>query len=188
MLRRKESNCKRFGCVQPKSSSVWHTGLSGGAPDSVRCARLVSGEMAALGNRWRCTAKNHRTVRRVIRGEPVALGKRISDVRLKFTRLSDGAPDCPVSQRSLAQTVGRAIFARHVDCSNGQLVHRTVWCAPDSVRCANQPREATVGYAKFGRRSCTGQSTGPIRWRTGLSGAPRDRRQELPSKLASNGS
>jgi hypothetical protein len=41
VLRRRESNCKRLGCVQPNSSSVWHTGLSGGAPDSVRCARLV---------------------------------------------------------------------------------------------------------------------------------------------------
>jgi hypothetical protein len=29
-------------------------------------------------------------------------------------------------------TVGRAIFARHVDCSNGQLVHRTVSGAPIS--------------------------------------------------------
>ena len=33
-----------------QGSSVWHTGLSGGAPDSVRCARLNSGELAALGN------------------------------------------------------------------------------------------------------------------------------------------
>jgi hypothetical protein len=37
-----------------------------------------------------------------------------------------------VSQRSLAPTVGRAIFARHMDCSNGQLVHRTVSGAPIS--------------------------------------------------------
>jgi hypothetical protein len=42
---------KRLGSVQPKLSSVWHTGLSSGAPDSVRCARLVSGEKAALGKR-----------------------------------------------------------------------------------------------------------------------------------------
>jgi hypothetical protein len=35
--------------VQPRLSTVWHTGLSGGAPDSVRCARLVSGELATLG-------------------------------------------------------------------------------------------------------------------------------------------
>jgi hypothetical protein len=41
VLRRRESNCKRLGCVQQNFSSVWHTGLSDGAPDSVRCARLV---------------------------------------------------------------------------------------------------------------------------------------------------
>jgi hypothetical protein len=40
------------------------------------------------------------------------------------------SPDCPVSQRSRAPTVGRAIFARHVDCSNGQLVHQTVSDVP----------------------------------------------------------
>jgi hypothetical protein len=64
-----------------------------------------------------------------------------------------------VSQRSPAPTVGRAIFARHVDCSNGQLVHQTVQCAPDSVWCANQSRGATVGYARLRRRSRTGLST-----------------------------
>jgi hypothetical protein len=55
-------------------------------------------------------------------------------VRLKITELSGDASDCPVSQRSPTPMVGRAIFARHVDCSNGQLVHWTVRCAPDSVR------------------------------------------------------
>jgi hypothetical protein len=34
--------------------------------------------------------------------------------------------------------------------------HRTVRCALDSVRCTNQPREATVGCARYGRRSRTG--------------------------------
>jgi hypothetical protein len=82
------------------------------------------------------------------------------------TGLSGGAPDYPVSQRSPAPMVGRAIFARHVDCSNGRLVHRTVWCAPDSVQCANQPRGATIGYAKSGRRSHIGPSTGPVRCTT----------------------
>ena len=48
--RRKGKRCKGLGCVQPRLSSVWHIGLSGGAPDSVRCARLNSGELAALGN------------------------------------------------------------------------------------------------------------------------------------------
>jgi hypothetical protein len=45
------------------SARAWHTGLSGGAPDSVRCARLVNGEVVDLGNRRSCTGIIHRTVR-----------------------------------------------------------------------------------------------------------------------------
>ena len=60
---RKRKNYKRLGCVQPKSCSVWHTGLCGGAPDSVRCARLASSEQATLGKNRRRTAIIHRTVR-----------------------------------------------------------------------------------------------------------------------------
>jgi hypothetical protein len=60
-IARKETEKTWLGAA--KFSSVWHTRLSGGAPDSVRCARLVSGESAALGNRrWRTTII-HRTVR-----------------------------------------------------------------------------------------------------------------------------
>jgi hypothetical protein len=145
-------------------------------------------ELAALRTRRRRMAKNHRTVRWCtgLSGESSAANS--SPSRKAKGRRGYNSPDCPMSQRSPAPTVGRAIFARHVDCSNGQLVHRTVRCAPDSVRCASQPRGATVGYAKFGWRSRTGPSTGPARWRTGLSGAPPDRRQVWPSKLASNGS
>jgi hypothetical protein len=72
--------------------------------------------------------------------------------------------------------------------SNGRQGHRTVRCAPDSVRCANGPGATMVDCARFGRKSRTGHATVVVRWRTGVSGAPLDRRQELPSKLASNGS
>jgi hypothetical protein len=58
-----EKKPKRLGSVQPNFSSVWHTELSGGVPDSVRCAGLVSDESAAFGNRRQRTAKTHRTVR-----------------------------------------------------------------------------------------------------------------------------
>jgi hypothetical protein len=58
-----KENKKRTWLEQPRLSSVWHTGLSGGAPDSVWCARLNSGEQATLGKLWRRTAKIHRTVR-----------------------------------------------------------------------------------------------------------------------------
>jgi hypothetical protein len=40
---------KRLGSVQPIFGSVWHTELSGGAPDSVRCARLVRVERPLSG-------------------------------------------------------------------------------------------------------------------------------------------
>jgi hypothetical protein len=71
VLRRRESNCKRLGCVQPNSSSAWHTGLSGGAPDSVWCARLVRVNSPLSGFD--------------------------GGVRLKITGPSGGARDCPVS-------------------------------------------------------------------------------------------
>jgi hypothetical protein len=74
-------------------------------------------------------------------------------VRLKFTGRSGEASDCPVSQRSTAQTVGRAIRARRVGTPTVGRGHRTVRCAPDSVRCANGYISATVGCAIIGRRS-----------------------------------
>jgi hypothetical protein len=58
--------------VQPTPSRSGCTGLSGGAPDSVRCARLVR-------------------VNLPLSGFDVS-------IRLKFTGLSGGAPDCPVSR------------------------------------------------------------------------------------------
>jgi hypothetical protein len=139
-----------------------------------------------LQKTWLCAAKfqfglAHRTVRwctgqcpvrQAGPRELVALGKKDQRRTAKIHRIVRWCTGL-----SGKPTVGRSIFTRHVDCSNGQLVHRTVRCAPDSVWCANQTRGATVGYAKFGRISRTRQSTGPVRWRTGLSGAPLDRRQ-----------
>jgi hypothetical protein len=83
-----EKKPKRLGFVQPNFSSVWHTGLSGGAPDSVRCARLISKESAALGNRRRHTAKNHRTVRWCtgLSGEPTVASANGQPRNLRATR------------------------------------------------------------------------------------------------------
>ena len=63
MPRREERSWKRVGCVQPKPARAWHTELPSGAPDSVRCPRLVNGEPAALGKRQSDAAINHQTVR-----------------------------------------------------------------------------------------------------------------------------
>jgi hypothetical protein len=61
--------------------------------------------------------------------------------------------------------------------ANGLMGHRT-------VRCANGSKSATVGCARIGKQSAPDS----VRWCTGLSGAPVDRRQELPSWIALNGS
>jgi hypothetical protein len=120
-------------------------------------------ELAALETRRRRTTKIHRTVRWCTGLSCESSAANSSPSGKAKGRRGYNSPDCPMSQRSPAPTVGRAIFTRHVDCSNGRLVHRTVRCAPDSVQCTNQPRGATVGYAKFGRRSSTGPSTGHVR-------------------------
>jgi hypothetical protein len=52
-----------------------------------------------------------------------------------------GEPTAP------APTVVRVINARHVAAPTVGWVHRTVRCAPDSVRCANRFRGATVDCA-----------------------------------------
>jgi hypothetical protein len=77
----------------------------------------------------------------------------IGGVRLKFTGLS-GEPTAAIA------TVGRAIRARRVAPTNGQLG------APDSVRCANQPEDPTVDCARNGRRSALDM----LQWLSG--GAP----------------
>jgi hypothetical protein len=53
-------------------------------------------------------------------------------------------------------TVDRQIRGRRVARSNGRQGHRTVRCAPDSVRCANCHKSATVSCARLGRESRTG--------------------------------
>jgi hypothetical protein len=54
----------------------------------------------------------------------------------------------PPAQRSAAKFAGDAWPTPTV----GKW-HRTVWCAPDSVQCANGYISATVGCAILGRRS-----------------------------------
>jgi hypothetical protein len=121
----------------------------------VRQASL--GEQAALGTQWRRTAIIHRTVRwctGLSGGAPDCPVSRprwsrrsrekFNGVRLKFTGLSGGAPDCPVSQQSTAQ---RSTAKSAGDAWPALMVgrgHRTVRCAPDSVRCANCHESATV--------------------------------------------
>jgi hypothetical protein len=126
------------------------TELSGGAPDSVRCARLALVNRPLSGNHRRRTAKIHRTVRWCtgLSGEPTvdrANGRpRNPRVTRGKANGQKGAPDCPV----------------------------------------NGSESLAVGFVKEGKKSAPDS----VRWCTRLSGAPGDRRQELPSWNALNGS
>jgi hypothetical protein len=156
---------------QPKSAQSRCTGLSGGAPDSVRCARLALAKRLLSGLRRRCTTINHRTVRWFtgLSGVPftcelVALGK-------PSTTYVYNSPDCPVcTGLSGEPTVGRAICTGHVAEPTARRGHRSVRCAPDMSGAPTALRLPTVDCAIYGRKSGTG-----------LSGAPVDRRQDQPS-------
>jgi hypothetical protein len=149
VLRKEDLNWRKVGKVQPTPALAWHTILSGGAPDSVRCPRLARRQLGALRKRER--------------------------------RRGNKSPDCPVSQRRQRPTVGRVINARHVARANGRLG------TPDyQVR---QPIPRTNGrlyplWKEIEHRT----AIVAVRWCTGLSSAPLDRRQEFPTKLMSNGS
>jgi hypothetical protein len=130
VLESEKMQLKKSGSKQPRVCSVW-------------VHRTV---------RW-CTRQCpvvHRTVSGAPGWHPLTSCSRdfVGGVRLKITGLSGGAPDCPVSQQSAGPTVGRGIRARHVASANGRKGHRTVRCAPDSVRRANGSKTATVGFAK----------------------------------------
>jgi hypothetical protein len=149
--KQEKNNWKCLGSSSQDSAQSGYTGLSGGAPDSVRCARLALANLLLSGFHRRRTTIIHRTVR--------------------------CAPDCPVIQQSAGPTVGCAICARHVAEPTVGRGHRTVRCASDSVRCANGSKSANGRLCQIRKEI-----------RTGLSGAPGDRRQELPSRIALNGS
>ena len=114
--------------------SVWGTGLSGGAPDSVRCTRLPWPKRPLSGFSPATSAKIHRTVW--------------------------CAPDCPVSQRSAEPTVGSGICARSArdtwlrQWSEGGTglsgVHRTVRCANGS-QIFNSQQRSTAPFMEINR-------------------------------------
>jgi hypothetical protein len=49
VTKEEEKKMEKLGSMQPILSSVWQTGQSGGAPDSVRCAKLVRVERPLSG-------------------------------------------------------------------------------------------------------------------------------------------
>jgi hypothetical protein len=115
------------------------TGLSGGAPDSVRCARLALINSPLSGTERRRTAINHRTVRWCtgLSGEPTvgrANGRpRNPCVTRGQANGQKGAPDCPVCtgqcpMRQRLQIFNGRLRQNRKEICTGQcpVVHRTV--------------------------------------------------------------
>jgi hypothetical protein len=116
-----------------------------GAPDSVRCARLAGGELAALGKKQRRTAIIHRTIRWCTRlsGEPTVASangrprnpratrgpqqRSVGHTRLSGVhRTVSGAPTDPEDQRSDAPEMeGDCAPDSYSVCP---VVHRTLRC------------------------------------------------------------
>jgi hypothetical protein len=154
---------------------------------TVRCARISLGEQSALGTQRRRTATNHQTVRWCtgLFGESsVAKSSLSGNIQRRTAKIHrtvrwctglSGEPtvDCANGRpRNPRTTRGRA---------NGQQG------APDCPVC-QLPQNCT-GRMRQKRKEIVHQiATGTVQWHTGLSGAAPDRRQELPSKNASNGS
>jgi hypothetical protein len=125
---------------------------------TVWCARLALINWPLSGTEWRRTAKNHRTVQWC-----TGLSGEPTVGR------ANGRP------RNPRVTRGRA---------NGQKGAPDCPVCTRQCPCANGSKSSTVGCARIGKRSAPDS----VRWCTGLSGAPVDRRQELPSCIALNGS
>jgi hypothetical protein len=93
-----------------------------------------------------------------------------------------------VSQGNSRPTVGCVIHGRRVACTNGRLgTPDYPVCTEQCLVCQPAPRpngQLWLIWKEIEHQT----STVAVRWCTGLSGAPLDRRQELPSKLISNGS
>jgi hypothetical protein len=67
-VQHKPTKCPRKGSNkkskrQPKAALVWHTGLSGVPPNSVRCTREINSKLATFGFLELPSAIIHRTVR-----------------------------------------------------------------------------------------------------------------------------
>jgi hypothetical protein len=140
-----------------KSAQSGCTGLSGGAPDSVRCARLALAKWLLSGLRRRRTAINHRTVWWCtgLSGEPTvgrANGRpRNPRVTRGKSQRSEGAPDCPVCTgqcpvRQRLQSANGRLRQRRKEIRTGQcpVVHRT-------VRCARR-QKARIAFLKCSQR------------------------------------
>jgi hypothetical protein len=150
---------ERDSFVSAKANAVWVHRIVRWCTGQCPVCQASSGKLGALGN--------------------------------KLTAYGYNSPDCPVcTGLSDEPTVGQANGRlRDLRETRGRANGREG--APDCpVRQRLQGYQRSASPNKEGNphRTVSGGAPDSVRWCTGLSGAPGDRRQELPSRIALNGS
>jgi hypothetical protein len=132
--KQEKNNWKCLGSSSQDSAQSGSTGLSGGAPATVRCARLARANSLLSRFHRRRTAIIHRTVQ--------------------------CAPDCPVSQRSAARSAQDTWPSQRSGGGTGLSGAPTVSSAPEGKKSAPDcpVRQATEGKNCFPRLLSTAPS------------------------------
>jgi hypothetical protein len=150
---------------QPRLCSVWEHRTVRWCTGQCPVCQAGSSKLAALGNSSATYGYNSPDcpVCTELSGEPTVgqANGRLRDLRKTRGRANgrEGAPDCPVCTGQCPVCTGQCPVRQRLPGANGRL--------------RQERKEIRTGQCPV----CTG-----------LSGAPRDRRQELPSQIALNGS
>jgi hypothetical protein len=129
-------------CTAKRLFGLVHRTVSGGAPDSVRCARLTRRELGALGNSPTAYGYNSPDcpVCTGPSGEPTVgrANGRPRDPRATRGRANGqkGAPDCPVCTGHVRCANGSQICNGRLRHFRKEIGHRTVSGVHRTVRCA----------------------------------------------------
>jgi hypothetical protein len=162
--KQEKNNWKCLGSSSQVSAQSGSTGLSGGAPDSVRwctgqCPMRQAGssELAALGNSSATYGYNSPDcpVCTGLSGEPTVgrANGRLRDLRKTRGRANgrEGAPDCPVC-------TGQCPVRQRLPGANGrfrqrrkEIGHRTVSGVHRTVRCATR-QKARIAFPDCSQR------------------------------------
>jgi hypothetical protein len=141
------------------------TGLSGGAPDSVWCARLAAVNWLLSGLRRRCTAINHRTVRWCtgLSGEPT-VGRVIRARRMAGPTVRRGHRTVSGVHQAVSGAPTALNLQRSASPKKERNPHRTVSDgAPDCpVRQATEGKNCLLGML-LTTPSCLGAIKGTSR-------------------------
>jgi hypothetical protein len=153
--KQENTNWKCLGSSSQDSAQSGSTGLSGGAPDCVRCARLARANSLLSGFHRQRTTIIQRTVR-CTPDCPVrqrSAGPTLRDLRKTRGRANgwEGAPDCPVCTGQCPVRQRLQGCQRSASPQKERNPHRTVSGVHRTVRCARR-QKARIAFPDCSQR------------------------------------